>query len=102
MLDPSQIRPLVEENPSYLAVDYADDDVILYVDGSVKAGTLRALVERLTLHDRTGEFPSALILVSSSGTDERSLRSFVQCNVPDDLSIIRDWGGDCRLSCKAV
>jgi son of sevenless-like protein len=55
ILDPSQMRPPVEENPSYLAVDYSDDDVILYMDGSVKAGTLQALVERLTLHDRTGK-----------------------------------------------
>jgi hypothetical protein len=55
ILDPTSIRPQVEENPSYLAVDYSDDDVILYMDGAVKAGTLPALIERLTLHDRTGK-----------------------------------------------
>lgn len=55
ILDPSQLKPVVEENPSYLAVEYSDDDVILYMDGSVKAGTLAALIERLTLHDRTGK-----------------------------------------------
>ena len=56
ILDPTSIRPRVEENPSYLAVDYSNDDVILYMDGTVKAGTLPALIERLTLHDRTGKY----------------------------------------------
>ena len=47
-------RPAAEEKPHYLKVDYAEDDIIINADGSVKAGTLPALVERLTLHESMG------------------------------------------------
>lgn len=48
-------RPPAEENPAYLAVDYSEDDIIVNSDNSIKAGTLPALIERLTLHDKLGE-----------------------------------------------
>ncbi|KAJ9125105.1 hypothetical protein QFC22_000058 [Naganishia vaughanmartiniae] len=51
ILSPQAHRPTLEEKPFYLNVDYADDDIIINADGSVKAGTLPALVERLTLHE---------------------------------------------------
>ena len=49
-------RPMADEKPHYLKVDYADDDIIINPDGSVKAGTLPALVERLTLHESMGKW----------------------------------------------
>jgi son of sevenless-like protein len=42
------------EKPFYLAADYADDEIMLNPDGSVKAGTLSALVARLTTHEQLG------------------------------------------------
>ncbi|KAJ9108726.1 hypothetical protein QFC21_000046 [Naganishia friedmannii] len=51
ILSPQGNRITLEEKPFYLNVDYADDDIIINADGSVKAGTLPALVERLTLHE---------------------------------------------------
>lgn len=36
---------------SYLGYDYSSDEIVFGSDGNVKGGTLRALVERLTLHD---------------------------------------------------
>jgi hypothetical protein len=53
----TQFKP-VDVKPHYLKVDYADDDIIINPDGSVKAGTLPALVERLTLHESMGKFTS--------------------------------------------
>ncbi|OJA17643.1 hypothetical protein AZE42_10853 [Rhizopogon vesiculosus] len=37
--------------PWYLQPDYTNDDMIINVDGSVRGGTVLALVEHLTLHD---------------------------------------------------
>jgi hypothetical protein len=36
---------------SYLQYDYSPGEIVFTVDGSVKGGTLKALVERMTLHD---------------------------------------------------
>ncbi|CEJ00846.1 Putative Ras GEF [Rhizopus microsporus] len=41
----------VESEPEYLRYDYAPSEIVFTTDGSVKGGTLRALVERMTLHD---------------------------------------------------
>jgi son of sevenless-like protein len=54
ILSPQANRLTLEDKPFYLNVDYADDDIIINADGSVKAGTLPALVERLTLHESMG------------------------------------------------
>ncbi|KAL9553698.1 hypothetical protein MBANPS3_003175 [Mucor bainieri] len=35
----------------YLQYDYSPNEIVFTVEGSVKGGTLRALVERMTLHD---------------------------------------------------
>jgi son of sevenless-like protein len=44
-----------KETPWYLKPDYVPSDIILdNVEGSIKAGTIQALVERLTAHDNTG------------------------------------------------
>lgn len=40
-----------EEEHSYLQYDYSPNEIVFTVDGSVKGGTLPALVERMTLHD---------------------------------------------------
>lgn len=39
----------------YLGYDYAEGDIVFTVEKSIKGGTLRALVERLTLHDFIGK-----------------------------------------------
>lgn len=44
------------ETPWYLCEDYAPEEIIFDDKGSVKAGTLRALVCRLTPHQTAGEF----------------------------------------------
>ena len=79
ILDPTSFKPQVEENPSYLAVDYSDNDVILYMDGAVKAGTLPALIERLTLHDRTGKRSGTMISIPHIDTSiiRQTIRSML-------------------------
>lgn len=41
--------------PWYLRPDYSPSDIIIEPDGSVRGGTLPALVERLTAHEQAGE-----------------------------------------------
>lgn len=45
---------------SYLGYDYSSDEIVFGSDGNVKGGTLRALVERLTLHDTFGMYDDDL------------------------------------------
>ncbi|KAL7321682.1 hypothetical protein PS15m_001427 [Mucor circinelloides] len=40
-----------EDEQRYLQYDYSPNEIVFTVEGSVKGGTLRALVERMTLHD---------------------------------------------------
>lgn len=42
---------LQEDERRYLQYDYSPNEIVFTVEGSVKGGTLRALVERMTLHD---------------------------------------------------
>ncbi|KAG2145892.1 ras guanine nucleotide exchange factor domain-containing protein [Suillus clintonianus] len=42
---------IISTKPWYLRPDYTKNDMIIDVDGSVRAGTVPALVERLTSHD---------------------------------------------------
>lgn len=46
----------------YLGYDYADGDIVFTKDGSVQGGTLRALVERLTLHEAIGKLTKKKIM----------------------------------------
>jgi son of sevenless-like protein len=41
--------------PWYLRPDYSPSDILIEPDGSVRGGTLPALVERLTAHEQAGE-----------------------------------------------
>ncbi|KAI9168385.1 hypothetical protein H9P43_007757 [Blastocladiella emersonii ATCC 22665] len=41
-----------EEQPWFLAYDYAPSEIVFNMEAQVKGGTLPALVERLTLHDQ--------------------------------------------------
>ncbi|KAI9258259.1 ras guanine nucleotide exchange factor domain-containing protein [Sporodiniella umbellata] len=44
-------EPVVNERPDFLKHDYDPNEIAYTAEGSVKGGTLSALVERLTLHD---------------------------------------------------
>ncbi|KAI9597042.1 ras guanine nucleotide exchange factor domain-containing protein [Syncephalis fuscata] len=44
-------KPAVEEKPSFLGYDYEENEIVFTLDGNVNGGTLKALVERCTLHD---------------------------------------------------
>ncbi|GAA5795389.1 hypothetical protein HPULCUR_000745 [Helicostylum pulchrum] len=50
-LVPSSTSGVVADEHSYLQYDYSPNEIVFTSDGSVKGGTLRALVERMTLHD---------------------------------------------------
>ncbi|KAI8093459.1 ras guanine nucleotide exchange factor domain-containing protein [Halteromyces radiatus] len=47
----SHTPPSEEERPWYLQYDYKPNEIVFNMEGSVKGGTLMALVVRLTLHD---------------------------------------------------
>ncbi|KAI8391076.1 ras guanine nucleotide exchange factor domain-containing protein [Radiomyces spectabilis] len=44
-------RPTDGTDTWYIGHDYADGEILFGMDGNVKAGTLPALIERLTMHD---------------------------------------------------
>ncbi|KZV95025.1 ras GEF [Exidia glandulosa HHB12029] len=48
---PQYMLNQLKESPAYLRPDYAPSDIIIHPDGSVRAGTLPALIEHLTMHD---------------------------------------------------
>ena len=58
-LPPSLAPPvqIIPETPWYLKEDYDPQDIIFDDKGGVRAGTLKALVARLTPHGSTGERP---------------------------------------------
>lgn len=66
-------RSVPDEKPFYLNVDYAEDDIIINPDGSIKAGTLPALVERLTLHESMGTCSRSVMLSDSVADSNRCL-----------------------------
>lgn len=45
---------IISTKPWYLRPDYTKNDMTIDVDGSIRAGTVPALVERLTSHDPSG------------------------------------------------
>ena len=45
--------------PWYLRPNYSPSDIIIEPDGSVRGGTLSALVERLTAHEQAGKFQNS-------------------------------------------
>lgn len=46
---------VVEEKPWYLQSDHGPQDLWLNPEGTVRGGTLSALIERLTPHDNLGK-----------------------------------------------
>lgn len=44
-----------DQQPWYLRPNYDQSEIIIEADGSVRAGTKQALVERLTPHETAGE-----------------------------------------------
>lgn len=88
----------IPERPAYLGVDYAEDELIMNSDGSVKAGSLPALVERLTFHEMMDPTFNATFLITyrSFATPEQVielLRARYTLAPPDDLSEdeLKDW-----------
>jgi hypothetical protein len=71
------------------------------MDGAVKAGTLPALIERLTLHDRTGKRLRHCYNFDKL-TLRLSCRPFFQRYFLDDIPIIRDGCGNRGLPYEAI
>jgi hypothetical protein len=46
-------------NAWYLGYEYRPNEIMFSMEGSVRGGTLEALIERLTLHDYLGKFTTA-------------------------------------------
>jgi len=44
-----------DSRPWYLQTNYSPEEIIIEPDGSVRGGTVVALVERLTAHEHLGE-----------------------------------------------
>jgi son of sevenless-like protein len=76
---------IISTKPWYLRPDYTKNDMTIDVDGSVRAGTVPALVERLTSHDPSGKdgyLPTASYSVSGH------YRPYVHQNVLNDVQVI--------------
>lgn len=84
-----QIRSADERSPGWwLGYDYAPEEVVFSSDGSVKGGTLPALVERLTLHDTLGK-RTEWQLFCATCTDGLMLRCRheLYCHVPVNIPV---------------
>jgi son of sevenless len=46
-----------DAKPWYLRPNYDPNEIVIEPDGTVKGGTLTALVERLTAHEHGGPYP---------------------------------------------
>lgn len=97
---PTMMTPTltIPERPAYLGVDYAEDELVMNPDGSVKAGSLPALVERLTFHEMMDATFNATFLMTyrSFATPEQVidlLRARYNLAPPEDLSEdeLKDW-----------
>ncbi|OAX41110.1 ras GEF [Rhizopogon vinicolor AM-OR11-026] len=83
---------IISTKPWYLRPDYTKNDIIIDVDGSVRAGTVPALVERLTSHDSSDPtFIRTFLMTYKSFTtldelfDHLVHRFFIR--TPDELSL---------------
>jgi son of sevenless len=67
-----------ESKPWYLKADYPPQDIVLAPDGSVRAGTLPALVEHLTDHEYRGACSiDRLAFVSDRAEDTNYISTFL-------------------------
>jgi son of sevenless-like protein len=67
--------------PWYLRPNYSPSDIIIEPDGSVRGGSLPALIERLTAHEQAGESKQYLFIQTLS----TSIRYHFQQSLPYDL-----------------
>lgn len=81
--------PLIE-TPWYLSEDYQPEEIVFDDKGGVKAGTLRALVARLTPHGATGEFKSLGSIIMDLKADEYQILHFsrLSCSLSDLLRVV--------------
>lgn len=80
--------PATDKNPWFLQSDFTDE-IAVGADGTVRGGTLRALVARLTPHD-TGQRPSLYEIRNTEPRLQwirRSLQSFC---LPTEVSLARE------------
>ncbi|KAI8060586.1 ras guanine nucleotide exchange factor domain-containing protein [Gongronella butleri] len=82
---------MAAERPIYLGYDYDDADVAFNMEGNVRGGTLRALVERLTLHDYLDmNFNNTFLLTYRSFCSSSDLLDLLEARYnltpPDDLA----------------
>ena len=86
----------------YLRSDHAPEDLQTDPEGTVKGGTIQALVERLTTHDAPGQFPPSTFPVYTPTdnlfTDTKynktflmTYKSFTTTNELFDLLVARFW-----------
>jgi son of sevenless-like protein len=68
-----------DERPWYLQYDYKPNEIVFNMEGSVKGGTLRALVVRLTLHDHSDmNFISTFLLTYRSFCSSMELLTLLE------------------------
>ncbi|KAL1915665.1 uncharacterized protein VTP21DRAFT_6424 [Calcarisporiella thermophila] len=68
-----------EERPWFLGYDYQENEIVFNSDGAVKGGTLKALVERLTMHDlHDSNFIATFLLTYRSFTSTQELFDLLQ------------------------
>jgi son of sevenless-like protein len=86
----------------YLRSDHAPEDLQTDPEGTVKGGTIQALVERLTTHDAPGLFSASVcfscVLIGRSLPDTKynktflmTYKSFTTTNELFDLLVARFW-----------
>ncbi|KAI8890854.1 ras GEF [Backusella circina FSU 941] len=76
---PTERRQSQDEVYPFLQYDYPPNEIVFTSDGSVKGGTLRALVERMTLHDYLDmNFNNTFLLTYRSFCSSRELLELLQ------------------------
>ncbi|KAI7905568.1 ras guanine nucleotide exchange factor domain-containing protein [Cokeromyces recurvatus] len=88
---------LQEDEQRFLQYDYSPNEIVFTAEGSVKGGTLKALVERMTLHDYLDmNFNSTFLLTYRSFCTSMELLELLEARyniqpppdlLPDELEI---------------
>ncbi|PWA00907.1 hypothetical protein BB558_003038 [Smittium angustum] len=84
------LKSIMKHQPWFLQYDYSPEDLILTPGGEVKAGTLAAMVERLTAHDVLNtQFVSSFLLTYRAFTTSPRLFALLferyEISIPVDL-----------------
>lgn len=86
---PPPPEPEAPPQPWYLRPNYNQSEILIDPDGTVRGGTVQALVERLTAHEHGGRLFFSIRHVHYP--DRRPCRPDIYQGLLDDIQVIYDF-----------